>query len=231
VSGASGFDVAAAFKFGWAKFTANALPILLIMLVLVVSSVIVSFIGSSITSSMNEIEFNPDTLEFEGGGGFFSASYFVGFLFNALTWIVQTIVGAALIKGALDLTSGKPLSVSSMITGVDFVQVVIAAVLVGIATFIGLVLCILPGIAVIFLTWFTTFFIVGKGMNAIEAIKASVSFVTGNFASMALLLLASMGALIVGAIACLVGLLVAYPVVLIAQAYSFRVLNGEQVAP
>ena len=37
--------------------------------------------------------------------------------------------------------------------------------------------------------------------------------------------------LIVGAILCLVGLLVAAPVLLIGAAYTFRMLNGEQVRP
>ena len=38
-------------------------------------------------------------------------------------------------------------------------------------------------------------------------------------------------AFIVGAILCLVGLLVAAPVVLIGAAFTFRRLNGQQVSP
>jgi uncharacterized membrane protein len=35
----------------------------------------------------------------------------------------------------------------------------------------------------------------------------------------------------IGGIVCGVGLLVAYPIVLIGQAYTFRVLNNEPVTP
>ena len=51
-----------------------------------------------------------------------------------------------------------------MFSNVNWVQVVLASILVSIATFIGLVLCILPGIAVLFLTSFTLFFVVDKNL-------------------------------------------------------------------
>ena len=110
-------------------------------------------------------------------------------------------------------------------------QVLLAALIVAVATFIGTILCYVPGIIVGFLLNWTMFYVVDKNMGAIDAIKASVKFVTDHLGDTILFYLLGLVVLIVGAILCLVGLLVAVPVVLIGAAYTYRRLNGEQVAP
>ena len=57
---------------------------------------------------------------------------------------------------------------------------VIAAILIAIATGIGTVLCYLPGLIVGFLTSYTLLFIVDQQMEAIDAIKASNKLVTAE---------------------------------------------------
>ena len=109
-------------------------------------------------------------------GGSIIASLF----FGALSFLVQLVIQSGIVKGALDITRGKAISLGSMFQGIDFVQVLIASLILAVATIVGLVLCILPGLAVMFLTAFTLHFIVDKQMPAIEAIKASVSFVMAN---------------------------------------------------
>ena len=82
----------------------------------------------------------------------------------------------------------------------------------------------------LFLTSFTLHFIIDKDMGAIDAIKASISFVMANIGTLIVLLPGLIAAYIVGALLCGVGLLVAIPVVVIATAYAYRTLQGEQVA-
>ena len=53
--------------------------------------------------------------------------------------------------------------------------------------------------------------------------------VKNNVGVLLLFFLASIAAYIVGFCACFVGLLVAIPVVVLAQAYTFRVLNNDPV--
>jgi uncharacterized membrane protein len=53
--------------------------------------------------------------------------------------------------------------------------------------------------------------------------------VTRHFGPLVLFFLASIAAYVVGACLCGLGLLVAIPVVVIAQAYTFRTLNGDPV--
>ncbi|MEO5663530.1 MAG: hypothetical protein ABIR39_09615 [Nocardioides sp.] len=116
-----------------------------------------------------------------------------------------------------------------MFQGIDFVQVVIASLILAVATIVGIVLCVLPGLAVMFLTAFTLHFIIDKQLPAIEAIKASISFVMANAGTLIVFFLACLAAYVVGALLCGVGLLVAIPVVVIAQAYAYRTLRSEQV--
>jgi uncharacterized membrane protein len=117
-----------------------------------------------------------------------------------------------------------------MFSGIDFVQVIVASLILAVATMVGFVMLFLPGLAVMFFSAFTLFFIIDKGMPAIDAIKASVSFTLANAGTLIVFFLACFAAIIVGTLLCFVGLLVAIPVVVLAQAYTYRTLQGEQVA-
>ena len=64
-----------------------------------------------------------------------------------------------------------------------------------------------------------------------DAIKASFSFTTSNLGETILFFLLAAVVSAIGGIACGIGILVAYPVVLVGQAYTFRVLNNEPVTP
>ena len=104
------------------------------------------------------------------------------------------------------------------------------ALIVSVLTTIGLVLCVLPGFVVIFLTWFARYFVVERGQDAVTALKSSFSFTSSHAGPLLLLALLGVLCFVAGALACLVGLLVAYPVVSIASAYTYRRLQGQPVA-
>jgi uncharacterized membrane protein len=230
-AGSAPFSVGNAFGYGWNKFKANLGPILLAALVLLAVLVVIQILQAVMTGGSETIEFNPDTGEFEGGSsGMLGGSILATVFFGLLSQLAILIIQSGIVKGALDITKGKRVSLGEMFSGIDFVQVIVASLILAVATMIGFVLCILPGIAVMFFTAFTLYFIIDKGMPAIEAIKASVSFVMANAGTLIVFFLACLAAYIVGALLCGVGLLVAIPVVVIAQAYAFRTLQGEQVA-
>jgi uncharacterized membrane protein len=234
--GPGGYSVGNAFGYGWTKFTKNLGPILIAMVAIAVLVFVIQLISSAVTEGMSaagRMTYDPDTGRLEGGAagaGFLTAALFVSLLFSVFSMIVSMVIQAAITRGALDLTYGRALALGQMFSNVNWVQVVLASILVSIATFIGLVLCILPGIAVLFLTSFTLFFVVDKNLGAVDAIKASVNLVAKNFGVLLLFFLACLAAYVVGALLCLVGLIVAVPVVIIAQAYTYRTLLGEQVA-
>lgn len=233
---ANRYSIGASFNYGWTRFQANIGPIVLVALAIFVAVVVLQIISFSVSGGLlglgaDQMTVDPVTGEIEGGGGgFFTASFFVTILFYLLTMVVSLVIGLAIVHGALDITYGRQLSLKSMFTGNNVLQAAIASVVISIATWVGAMLCVIPGLVVSFFTFFTLFFIVDKQMPAMEAIMASVKFVNRNLGTMIGFFLASILAYIVGALLCGIGLLAAIPVIIIAQAYTYRSLQGEQVA-
>jgi uncharacterized membrane protein len=219
---AGGFSIGNAFNYGWSKFTQNLGPIALVVLLLIVVGAVLQVIQYLITAGMDAAE-RGSALSF----GVLSVSL----LFSLLTTVIGWVIQAAIVKGALDITHGRKLDIGTMFSGIDYAQVILAALIVGVATVIGLALCIIPGLVVIFFSAYTNYFIIDQRMSAVDAIKASFGFVNRYLGTLVGFFLACLVAVIIGALLCLVGLLVAIPVVIIAQAYTFRTLRGEPVAP
>lgn len=233
-SGPSGYSVGNAFSYAFDKFKANLGPLILITVLLLVAAFVVQFVGNIVSSSLgsaSQLTVDPTTGELNGlSGGLFGAAMIVSLLFSAISFAVQLVVQAGLIKAALGVTRGESVDLGRSFNGINWAQVLIAALLTGLGTFIGLVLCILPGIVFIFLTSFTLYFVIDRNMDAVPAIKASINLVKDNVGALVLFFLASIAAYIIGICLCGVGLLAAIPIVVLAQAYTFRVLTGDTVA-
>ena len=155
------------------------------------------------------------------------------------TWVLRVILGlvgtvigylvtAFLARGALDETTGARPPVAAFFRIDNVANVIVAALLVGIGTWIGTVLCILPGIAFAIFSAFTYYFALDKQLSAVDAIKASWSVVAKNFGSVLGLLVLLFLLNIAGAIVIGIGLFVTVPVSFVATAYAYRRLNGEQ---
>ena len=236
VGGAGAYSAPDAISYGWKKFKANPGPLLIGALILMAVSVLISVIANLIASAMfvsdpsTMIDSETGAVTFSGGSGFF-AGILVSMVVSLFVGLIAQILVAALIKGALDTVDGKPVSLGGMFEGWDKGAVLVAAIIVSVATAIGMVLCYLPGLVVGFVTSYTMFFIVDRQMSPVEAIKASISFTTGNLGATLLYYVLGVLVAIAGAIVCGVGLLVAIPVVLIGAAYTFRMLHHQQVTP
>jgi uncharacterized membrane protein len=231
-AGGAPFSVGNAFGYGWNTFKANLGPILIAVVVLLAVLFAIQIVQFVVTGGSDaSFEIDPNTGQLESSdSGLLGASIIASLFFGGLSFLAQLVIQSGIVKGALDLTKGKPISLGSMFSGINWVQVIVASLIIAVAMMIGFVLCILPGIAVMFFTAFTLFFIIDKDMPAIAAIKASVSFTLANAGTLIVFFLACFAAYLVGALLCGVGLLVAIPVVVLAQAYAFRTLHGEQVA-
>jgi uncharacterized membrane protein len=227
--GAGGFSVGAAFGWGWKKFQENLGPLIIATLAIVGVGIVVGILRVAVNVGA-QTTVDPNTGRIESPG-FFGAALFFGLFLGLVQWIVSLVVSAGITKGSLEIADGRPLELGTMFKGFDIVQVVIASVLTGLGVIIGLLLCVLPGIIFAFLTSFTTYFIVDQKQSAVDAIKSSIAFTRQRVGDVILLFLAMFVAFILGACACLVGLLVTIPVAVLAQAYAFRKLNGQAVAP
>ena len=225
-----------AFNYGWRKFQANVGPILLAVLAYMAAIALIEilffFIFGGIASGSTDCSTDPQTgiTHCETSDGGFFLTLVVGAIFGVAFVALGAIMQAGFARGVLGLTYGRPLDVGTMFKFDNVVTVIVAGLIVGVAYGVGLILCVIPGLVVLFFSQFYVWFIVDKKMSAFDSIKASFSLVNRNVGTMIGFFLATILAYLVGAILCGIGLLVAIPVIYIAQGYAYRRLQGEQVA-
>lgn len=228
------YSVGNALSYGWEKFQKNAIPIIVATLV-VVAGLAVMFVlylvvqSAVIGTATLTFDAETGTYDTTGGGSFF-ASLLLAAVFGALYFVVAAVLGSLLVRAALDITDGKTLDVAAIFRFDKVVPVLIASLIIGAATFVGTLLCYLPGLVVGFLTQYTLFFLLDKDLPPMEAIKASFEFVKANFANVLVwyVIAALVGG--AGAIVCGIGLVVTIPIVIIGTAYTYKTLQGRPVA-
>lgn len=230
------FSVGDAFNWGWAKFQANAAAIVIAALIYVVVIAIVEVIaylilGGLFLHSASTITVDPTTGAITSGGG---TTFVVFLLFAGLSafvvFVVVAVVQAGLIRGMLDVANGKKVEIGDFFKFERIGAVLTAGIIVAAAYAVGTFLCYIPALIVAFFTPFYLFFILDKGQQPMEAIMSSVRLVNSNIASMFLLIIGVILAYFVGAILCLIGLIVTMPVALLALTFAFRKFQNEPVA-
>jgi uncharacterized membrane protein len=208
-----------ALTYGWEKFRANVGPIITAVVVYVVGSVVVfGLLYATIFAAAR------------GGDAGLAGALLVGAIMVVAITLLAFLVQAGLIRGALAITRGERPTTAHFFTTDRLGPVVGASLLVALATGIGSLLCYIPGIIVAYLTQYTLYFLIDKDMGAVDAIRASAQFTTAHPGTLIVFAIVGYLILVVASVACLLPLLVAFPVVLIAQAYLYKRLQDEPVA-
>jgi uncharacterized membrane protein len=221
---AQGFAPAEAIAWGWRKFTENVGAVILAMLAIFAVYAVLVVVGGLASGGFSSEMPMEGQFRFESTGP-------GQFLVQLVQTVVGIFVGGVAAKAALEVTEGKPFDFFGAFGKVNLVQLIIAGVLIGIASLIGFVLLVIPGLIVVFLTYLATYSIVDDGKSAIDGIKHSVKLISDNVGSALLLALLNILVTIAGFVALCVGLVVAIPVTMFATAYAYRVFNGQAVAP
>lgn len=185
---------------GWQLFKNNPLPWVLIMLATFAANLVVSFVTQS-----------------DSALGVFGAivSIAVGFLFQAF-----------IIRGALLEVDGYKPGFGDFFKLHNFGAFVLASIIVGVATTVGFILLILPGIAVAFFLYWTLHFVVDRNMSATDAIQSSFNAIKSDAGNLFALAVLNTLILIAGFLALGVGLLVAYPVAVLGAVFAYRTITG-----
>lgn len=147
--------------------------------------------------------------------------------------VVATPLAAGLAYAYLQGVRGHAPGTEDLLAGFQhIVPVVVASILVGIVVGVGFVLLILPGIYLGTRLLFTMLLIVDRDMGAVEAMKASWSYTSGEVLGLFLLGVAAVVILLGGALLLLVGLLPAIIWVGVAMAsYYHALVDGGEAAP
>ncbi|MGK2318700.1 hypothetical protein [Gordonia rhizosphera] len=204
------FSVGAAISYAWNRYKENPLPWILVILVGGVVTSAINWIGSALSGS-------------DGG-------WAISTIFSIIAAVVGWIFQGAYARGALDEVSGTKPDFGAFFR-IPFGPVILTALLVAIGTVIGFILLIIPGIIFAFLAYWSITFVVDRNLDPIEGIKSSFSVISKNVGPLLLLALANIGLLILGALLCLVGLLVTFPLTVMSSVYAYRFFTGGQIVP
>ena len=107
-----------------------------------------------------------------------------------------------------------------------FVPTLVAALLIGIFTFAGTLLCIIPGLVVAAMYKFTYLFIVDKRMDFWPAMQASHAVVKNDYFGFTMFLILAFLVNVLGFICCIVGLFVTVPLTFAAITIAYKELVG-----
>ncbi|KZM76538.1 hypothetical protein [Cellulosimicrobium sp. I38E] len=214
------FAVGEAISYGWRKVTSNLGPWILVALIFIAVNVAWSWISGGFDQFQDQYDFTDTNFAAVSG------ITFTSILLGIVGTVIGYLITAFFTRGALDEVDGRRPDVAAFFRIGNVVNVLLAALIVGILTGIGFVLCILPGFAVLLFSAFVYYVALDQGVDAITAIRTSFSLVAKNFGQVFLLLLALFGINILGAIPCGLGLFVTIPLSYVAVGFAYRRLTG-----
>ena len=217
-TGVPRLDAGEAFSYGWKKFQehwqAFVVMVLVVGLISLVGGLIVflallpAMSGSSTGAAIGIV-----------------LSIAAVVLYMAINFVVQ----AGVLRAGLGVTKGVAPSLSMLTDTKNLGTYIGTTLLISLAAFVGFILCVLPGIAVIVFAAYAPFIALDRGVGPVEAIQQSYEMVKNNLGPVFLVLLLAYAVYYVGSLACYVGLLVSIPVALVMLAHSYRALTGDAV--
>ncbi len=122
---------------------------------------------------------------------------------------------------------GRRAELGDLFKGFDyFLPAFVAALLIGVFVFAGILVCIIPGLVVAAMFKFTYLFILDKRMDFWPAMMASHEVVKGDYFGFTMFLIV-MGLInLLGALCCIVGLLVTVPMSVAAITIAYQECVG-----
>jgi uncharacterized membrane protein len=213
------WSVGNALAYGWRKFAENLGPIFVLSLILFVGVVVFGIAGAIVQSALASSE--------SGLWAQQSASA----VFSLLNFFISTLLGGLVVRGALALTEGRRPEIGSILGRIDIGQLLLLAIISAVITAVGFLLCIIPGLVAMLFFYFATYFLVDRRLSAVDSLKASVNLVRGRLGDTLLWAIVAVIVSAIGLCLCGVGLLITYPLAIIATAYSYKRFTGQPVAP
>ncbi|WP_197504745.1 hypothetical protein, partial [Mycobacterium sp. 852002-51163_SCH5372311] len=225
------FSVGDAFNWAKDKFIQNAQAMVVAAIIYFVGMGIVFGVmyGGTIalaTTSTYTDSYGYQHTSSSGGAG----ALILMLVMYLLIFATAVYMQASFASGALDIADGKPVSIGTFFKPRNLGPVILTALLVFLGVGIGSILCFIPGLIFAFLSIFAIQFAIDRSLSPVDAIKASIETARANVGPTLLSWLVQYAVILVGQLACGIGLVVALPVAALIQAYTYRKLTGGQVA-
>lgn len=207
------YSISESFSLGWKKFKEKALLYLGMTILINVISV---FSNPSYQTFMHypDISATPP----------YDITHFIA---NVL--YIYLVLGFT--KAVISHMRGEDIEFNSFFN-VNFMNLVhyfIAMLLTGVLVVIGMIFLIIPGIHIGLRLLFTSYLIVDKNLNFVDAIDQSWNMTKGKTMDLFFWVLIAFCIALLGLIALVFGLFIALPVISLALAYLYVKLSGEYV--
>ncbi|MBV8182598.1 MAG: hypothetical protein JO045_28175 [Mycobacterium sp.] len=234
------FNISDAFSWAWNKFGKNAVPLIVAFLVYAVIGLVVHGLVFVLMGGANA---NTTDANGDYGASFTAGLGTAGTLvLSIVSFVFGIFVQAAFLSGALDIADGRPVSIGSFFKPRNFGNVILAGALLSVISALLDTLSLLPSVvfallsflAIVVFTFFALFtiaFATDRGLPPIDALRASFTTVWANVGNTLLSFLIQALVVLLGFLACGIGIIVAGPLALLIQVYTYRRLSGGPVAP
>lgn len=201
------FSAGRSISWAWTTYWRNLGPLLLITVVVLAVQLVFGFITRG------------------------SQNLLVDVVFSVVGFALSLVLALGVIRAALAVCDGRTPRVEDLFDTRDLGPYAVTAIVVGVITAVGFVLCIIPGFVAVFLLLFAPYVVAdGTSTDVGTALRRSVELVRSAPGEVVVLLLGLLGINIVGALLCGVGLLFTYGISALAVAHAWRSLSGRPVA-
>jgi hypothetical protein len=151
------------------------------------------------------------------------------FLQNVISNVVQTFLTLGLLRFTLKITRREPAAIGDIFgEGGLLLPAIGVNILLGLAVFLGFLLCILPGVWVALTLAFCWYMLLDQGTGVIDSLKYSARATHGNKLVLLGLWLVSVGLVVViGIPTCLLGTIFVFPFVLVLFTVAYLSATGQ----
>jgi len=143
--------------------------------------------------------------------------------------IVTIIVTVGVIRGALRATRGQLVGFDALFDGTNLGRYLLFQLVYAFLAGFGILLCILPGLLVIFFFQLGPYYVLDRGMGVREALVASAQVIRRNLAAAFLMTVLNALVLVLGGLFFGILTLLTLPFATLFTAYLYRTFNEEPV--
>jgi uncharacterized membrane protein len=149
---------------------------------------------------------------------------------NILNIPISVFFTMGAVRYTIKIARGEEAGFGDIFTGGPYLAFLGSTLLVGLGTFGGFLLCIVPGILLAICWSFYGQFVVDKGAGALDSMSMSWDLTRGRRGDLFVLWLLLFGLNLLGLLACCVGVFVTGPMTQIAIAWVYLRLTGQETA-